>query len=116
LSTKPAYRETEQTKSHHPVELSIMDADGRNRRVLRVIERSSTARMVPRRSNARNQRRNVTARRATSGRPVSASGKRQRRTPPLALQCMDSVVVSRRQPVGLHSRASPRRLEVHSRN
>jgi Tol biopolymer transport system component len=38
LSTKPAYRETEQTKSHHPVELSIMDADGHNRRVLRVIE------------------------------------------------------------------------------
>jgi hypothetical protein len=27
------------------------------------------------------------------------------------LQCMDSVVVSRRQPVGLHSRASPRPLK-----
>ena len=38
LSTKPAYRETEQTRSHHPVELSVMDADGRNRRVLRLIE------------------------------------------------------------------------------
>jgi TolB protein len=38
LSAKPAYRETEQTRSHHSIELSIMDADGRNRRVLRVIE------------------------------------------------------------------------------
>jgi Tol biopolymer transport system component len=38
LSLKPAYRETEEHKSHHPIELSIMDADGRNRRVLRVIE------------------------------------------------------------------------------
>jgi TolB protein len=38
LSTEPAYRETEQTRSHHAIELSIMDADGRNRRVLRVIE------------------------------------------------------------------------------
>jgi Tol biopolymer transport system component len=38
LSTKPAYRETGESKSHHPVELSIMDADGRNRRVLRRIE------------------------------------------------------------------------------
>jgi Tol biopolymer transport system component len=33
-----AYRETEETLSHHPIELSIMNADGRNRRVLRVIE------------------------------------------------------------------------------
>lgn len=38
LSTKPPYRETEDTNSHHPVELSVMDADGRNRHVLRVIE------------------------------------------------------------------------------
>lgn len=38
LSAKPPYRETEDTKSHHPIELSIMDADGQNRRVLRVIE------------------------------------------------------------------------------
>ena len=38
LSTKAPYRETEENKSHHPIELSVMDADGRNRRVLRVIE------------------------------------------------------------------------------
>lgn len=38
LSTSPIYRETEGTKAHHPVELSVMDADGRNRKVLRVIE------------------------------------------------------------------------------
>ena len=38
LSTKPASRETEQTRSHHAVELSVMDAEGRNRRVLRLIE------------------------------------------------------------------------------
>jgi Tol biopolymer transport system component len=38
LGTKPAYRETEEGKSHHPTELSVMDANGRNRRVLRVIE------------------------------------------------------------------------------
>jgi TolB protein len=38
LSIKPAYRETEDSKSHHPTELSVMDTHGRNRRVLRVIE------------------------------------------------------------------------------
>jgi Tol biopolymer transport system component len=38
LSKPPLYRETDNTRSHHPVELSLMDADGRNRRVLRVIE------------------------------------------------------------------------------
>jgi Tol biopolymer transport system component len=38
LSAKPLYRENEETKSHHPIELSVMDADGRNRRVLRTIE------------------------------------------------------------------------------
>jgi Tol biopolymer transport system component len=38
LSTQPPYRETEDSKSHHPIELSVMDANGRNRRVLRVIE------------------------------------------------------------------------------
>ncbi len=38
LSTKPLYRETEEGRSHHPIELSVMDADGRNRRVLRTIE------------------------------------------------------------------------------
>jgi Tol biopolymer transport system component len=38
LRTEPPYREPEHTKSHHPIELSVMDADGRNRRVLRVIE------------------------------------------------------------------------------
>lgn len=38
LSTKPAYRETVEFKSHHAIELSVMDADGRNRRVLRTIE------------------------------------------------------------------------------
>jgi Tol biopolymer transport system component len=38
LRIKPAYRETEEGKSHHPTELSVMDADGGNRRVLRVIE------------------------------------------------------------------------------
>lgn len=38
LSEKPPYRETADTRSHHPVELSVMDADGGNRRVLRVIE------------------------------------------------------------------------------
>ncbi|HEU0140000.1 MAG TPA: hypothetical protein VFQ79_09830, partial [Bryobacteraceae bacterium] len=38
LSTKPPYRETEDTRSHHPIELSVMDADGGNRRVLRRIE------------------------------------------------------------------------------
>ncbi len=38
LSTPPIYRETEETKSHHPVELSVMDVDGRNRKVLRTIE------------------------------------------------------------------------------
>jgi Tol biopolymer transport system component len=38
LSAPPAYRETERTKTHHPIELSVMDADGTNRRVLRVIE------------------------------------------------------------------------------
>ena len=38
LSTKPEYRETEEFKDHHPIELSVMDADGHNRRVLRVIE------------------------------------------------------------------------------
>jgi Tol biopolymer transport system component len=38
LSKPPQYRETEDTKSHHPVELCVMDADGRNRRVLRVVE------------------------------------------------------------------------------
>ena len=38
LSTRPEYRETEESKSHHPIELSVMDADGHNRRVVRVIE------------------------------------------------------------------------------
>ncbi len=38
LSTRPAYQETENRKSYHPIELSVMDADGRNRRVLRIIE------------------------------------------------------------------------------
>ena len=38
LSTSPPYRETEEARSHHPVELSVMDADGSHRRVLRVIE------------------------------------------------------------------------------
>jgi len=38
LSTKPPYRETADTISHHPIELSVMDADGQNRQVLRVIE------------------------------------------------------------------------------
>lgn len=38
LTTKPAYRETDESRSHHPIELSVMDADGRNRWVLRVIE------------------------------------------------------------------------------
>ena len=38
LSTQPPYRETEESRSHHPIELSVIDADGRNRRVLRVIE------------------------------------------------------------------------------
>lgn len=38
LKQKPAYRETDEFRSHHSVELSVMGADGRNRRVLRVIE------------------------------------------------------------------------------
>jgi Tol biopolymer transport system component len=38
LSTKPPYRETEESKTHHSIGLSVMDADGRNRRVLRVME------------------------------------------------------------------------------
>ncbi len=38
LSTPPAYQETEQTRTHHPVELSVMDASGANRKVLRTIE------------------------------------------------------------------------------
>lgn len=38
LSSPPPYRETEEFRTHHPVELSIMDADGRNRKVLRIIE------------------------------------------------------------------------------
>lgn len=38
LSTRPPYKETDEYKSHHPIELSIMDADGRNRRVLCTIE------------------------------------------------------------------------------
>src|SRR5262249_25305960 len=37
LSSKPEYRETGETKSHHPIELSVMDADGRNRQALPVI-------------------------------------------------------------------------------
>lgn len=38
LSSPPPYRETEDTKSRHAIELSVMDADGNNRRVLRVIQ------------------------------------------------------------------------------
>jgi len=38
MSTPPPYRETEETRSHHPVELSVMDANGENRRVIRTIE------------------------------------------------------------------------------
>jgi Tol biopolymer transport system component len=38
LSTKPEHRETEEGKTHHPIELSIMDANGHDRRVLRKIE------------------------------------------------------------------------------
>ena len=38
LSTIPPHQETEATRSHHPTEVSVMDADGGNRRVIRVIE------------------------------------------------------------------------------
>jgi Tol biopolymer transport system component len=38
LSTKPEYRETEESKTRHAIELSVIGADGHNRRVLRVIE------------------------------------------------------------------------------
>lgn len=38
LQTKAPYKETPGFETHHAVELSVMDADGRNRRVLRVIE------------------------------------------------------------------------------
>jgi Tol biopolymer transport system component len=34
----PPYKEEEFSKDHHPIELCVMDADGLNRRVLRVIE------------------------------------------------------------------------------
>ena len=38
LRTKPAYRETKESESHHPIELSIMDGDGKNRHLLRLLE------------------------------------------------------------------------------
>jgi dipeptidyl aminopeptidase/acylaminoacyl peptidase len=38
LSMEPAHRETEEGRTHHPIELSVMDAKERNRWVLRVIE------------------------------------------------------------------------------
>ncbi len=38
LGTKPAYRETKEFESHHPIELSIMDGDGKNRHLLRLLE------------------------------------------------------------------------------
>ena len=36
--TKPAYREQKRFETYHPVELQVMDQDGRNRRLLRRIE------------------------------------------------------------------------------
>ena len=38
LETKPAYREQKGFESYHPVELYVMDKDGRNRRLLRRME------------------------------------------------------------------------------
>jgi Tol biopolymer transport system component len=38
LETKPAYREQQGFESYHPVELQVMDKDGRNRHLLRRIE------------------------------------------------------------------------------
>ncbi len=38
LGTKPAYRETKEFESHHPIKLYVMDADGTNRRLLRRLE------------------------------------------------------------------------------
>jgi Tol biopolymer transport system component len=38
LSYKPPYVESDELRTHHPVELSVVDVDGRNRRILRVIE------------------------------------------------------------------------------
>jgi Tol biopolymer transport system component len=38
LETKPAYREQTGFESHHPIELYVMDKDGRNRHLLRRME------------------------------------------------------------------------------
>jgi TolB protein len=38
LETKPAYREQKGFESHHPIELYVMDKDGRNRHLLRRME------------------------------------------------------------------------------
>jgi Tol biopolymer transport system component len=38
LRTKPAYREPKEFESYHSVELYVMDADGKNRRLLRRLE------------------------------------------------------------------------------
>lgn len=38
LSAPPAFWAPEETKSHHPVHLSVMDADGRNRKLVSNIE------------------------------------------------------------------------------
>lgn len=38
LRIKPAYREQKEFQSHHPVELYVMDADGRNRKLIRRLE------------------------------------------------------------------------------
>jgi Tol biopolymer transport system component len=38
LETKPAYREQKGSESYHPIELQVMDKDGRNRHLLRRME------------------------------------------------------------------------------